>query len=73
MTYIVLRGARLEPSYIIDVCCTCGSGSGAGLMFEIQDHKILVVQLREIGGVVRPGQDPYLRHLAEVEWRLKCQ
>ena len=33
MTYIVLGGARLEPSYIIDVCGTCGSGSGVGLMF----------------------------------------
>ena len=33
MTYIVLGGATLEPSYIIDVCGTCGSGSGAGLTF----------------------------------------
>ena len=33
MTYIVLGGARLELSYIIDVCGTCGSGSDAGLMF----------------------------------------
>ena len=33
MTFIVLGGARLEPSNIIDVCGTCGSGSGAGLTF----------------------------------------
>ena len=33
MTYMVLGGARLEPSYIINVCGTCGNGSGAGLTF----------------------------------------
>ena len=61
MTYMVLGGAK---SYIIDVCGTCGSDSSVivvlVLCFEIQDNTILVVQLREIGGVVGPGQDPYL-------------
>ena len=33
MTYIVLGGAILEPPYIIDVCGTCGSDSGAGIIF----------------------------------------
>ena len=37
------------------------------LCFEIQDHKIPVVQLRWIEEVVEPGKDQYLQHLAGVE------